>query len=149
MKTIGNIIVAGCLALMAGNAVAQGSDAVAEKPFAWTLQDCINWAKQQNITVQRNKVSARVSQLELQDAKQSRLPTVDFSTSQYVSNRPFQESYSGVIGSEVVSFSNKNSYSGNYGVNASMNLYNGGQTKNNIRLAKINTQIADLNILST
>ena len=116
--------------LMAMNANAQ--EAYYEKPYTWTLQDCIRWAKQQSITVQRKKVNVRTSQVDLKNAKANRLPTVDFSTSQYVSNRPFQESYSGVVGSEVISFSNKNSYSGNYGLNASMNLYNGGQTKNNI-----------------
>ena len=121
-------------------------EAYVEKPYTWTLQDCINWAKQQNITVQRNKMNVRTSQIDLQEAKANRLPTVEFSTSQYVSNRPFQESYSGVIGTEVVSFSNKNSYSGNYGVNASMNLYNGGLTKNNIKLAEINSQIAELRV---
>ena len=151
MKRFFLIVLAGCLELMAVNASAQDSQAtvdptVAEKPFSWTLQDCISWAKQQNITIQRNKVNVRSSHIDLQDAKSNRLPTVDFSTSQYLSNRPFQESYSGVIGSEVVSFSNKNSYSGNYGVNASMNLYNGGQTKNNIRRAEINTQIAELQV---
>lgn len=138
------ILLAGCLMLMAVKTNAQ--EAYAEKPYTWTLQDCINWAKQQNITVQRNKVNVRTSQIDLQEAKSNRLPTVEFSTSQYVSNRPFQESYSGVIGTEVVSFSNKNSYSGNYGVNASMNLYNGGLTKNNIKLAEINSQIAELRV---
>ena len=151
MKRFFLIVMAGCLELMAVNASAQEiqsavAPTVAEESFTWTLQDCINWAKQQNITIQRNKVNVRSSHIDLQDAKSNRLPTVDFSTSQYVSNRPFQESYSGVIGSEVVSFSNKNSYSGNYGVNASMNLYNGGQTKNNIRRAEINTQIAELQV---
>lgn len=137
---------------MAGNASAQGSAAVteaAEQPFAWTLQDCIDWAKQQSITVQRNKVNVRTSQINIQDAKANRLPTVDFTTSQYVTNRPFQETYSGVVGSEVISFSNKNSYSGSYNLGASMNLYNGGQTKNNIRLAEINTQIAELQVLAS
>ncbi|MBQ1746674.1 MAG: TolC family protein, partial [Muribaculaceae bacterium] len=146
MKSIGSIILAACMALTTPGAIAQTSPAAVEKPYTWTLQDCINWAKQQNITVQRNKVRVLNSQIDLKDAKANRLPTVDFSTSQYVSNRPFQESYSGVIGSEVVSFSNKNSYSGNYGLNASMNLYNGGQTKNNIRLAEINSQIAELQV---
>lgn len=146
MKSIGSIILAACMALTTPGAIAQTSPAAVEKPYTWTLQDCINWAKQQNITVQRNKVKVLNSQIDLKDAKANRLPTVDFSTSQYVSNRPFQESYSGVIGSEVVSFSNKNSYSGNYGLNASMNLYNGGQTKNNIRLAEINSQIAELQV---
>ena len=149
MKALGKILLAAGL-VMAGNAWGQDSTAVVqETPYAWTLQDCINWAKQQSITVQRNKVAVRTSQIAVQDAKANRLPTVEFSTSQYVSNRPFQESYSGVIGSEVVSFSNKNSYSGNYSLGASMNLYNGGQTKNNIRLAEINSQIAELQVLAS
>ena len=149
MKSIGNFLLAACLAIVAAGASAQTSTEAAEKPYTWTLQECIDWAKQQNITVQRNKVNVRTSQVALQDAKANRLPTVNFSTSQYVSNRPFQESYSGVIGTEVVSFSNKNSYSGNYSVDASMNLYNGGQTKNNIRLAEINSQIAELQVLAS
>ena len=151
MKSIGCILLAGCLHLAAPAAMAQGSADAGqpEKPFTWTLQDCIDWAKQQSITVQRNKVNARSSLIDLKDAKGNRLPTVEFSTSQNLSNRPFQESYSGVIGSEVISFSNKNSYSGSYSVGASMNLYNGGQTKNNIRMAEINSQIAELQVLAS
>ena len=149
MRPIGNFILAACLLLMAGSVMAQDNAATVEKPFAWTLQDCIAWAKQQNITVQRGKVAVRASQIELRDAKGNRLPTVDFSTNQYVSNRPFQETYSGVIGNEVVSYNNKNSYSGNYGLNATMNLYNGGQTRNNIKLAEINTQMQELNVLAS
>ena len=114
MKSIGSIILAACMALTTPGAIAQTSPAAVEKPYTWTLQDCINWAKQQNITVQRNKVRVLNSQIDLKDAKANRLPTVDFSTSQYVSNRP--------------------------------NLYNGGQTKNNIRLAEINSQIAELQV---
>ena len=147
MKMFGYILLAGMMALMPTVTDAQDSTTVVEEtPYLWTLQDCINWAKQQNITIQRNKVNVRTSQINLQDAKANRLPTVDFSTSQYVSNRPFQEVYSGVIGSEVVYFNTKNSYSGNYGLSASMNLYNGGQTKNNIKLAEINSQIAELQV---
>lgn len=150
MKSISYMLLAGCLMLITLSANAQDSTVVyQETPFTWTLQDCINWAKQQSVTVQRNKVNVRTSQIAVQDAKANRLPSVDFSTSQYVSNRPFQETYSGVIGSEVVSFSNKNSYSGNYSLGASMNIYDGGLTKNNIRLAEINTQIAELNVLAS
>ncbi len=146
---MGYILLAAFLT-MAGHAGAQDTTAtVAEQAYVWTLQDCINWAKQQSITVQRGKVDVRKAKVALEDAKSNRLPTVDFATSQYVSNRPFQETYSGVVGSEVVSFSNKNSYSGNYSVNASMNLYNGGQTKNNIRVAEINSQIAELQVLTS
>ena len=120
-----------------------------EKPYTWTLQDCINWAKQQNITVQRNKVNVRSSQLSLEDAKNNRLPTVNFSSNQQVGYRPFQETHSSVFGSEIISSNNRTSYSGSYGLNASMSLYDGGQIKNNIKLAEINSQIADLKVLAS
>ena len=160
MRTIVKLFVAGSIGVLAvAGADAQDTTAVTntvtvtpvvlEKPFTWTLQDCIDWAKQQNITVQRNKVNVRTQALNLEDAKNNRLPTVNFSSNQQVGYRPFQESHSSVIGSEVISSSNKTSYSGSYGVNASMSLYDGGQIKNNIKLAEINSQIAELNVLAS
>lgn len=128
---------------------AEATDEVIERPYTWTLQDCIDWAKRQNISVQRDKVNVRTSQLNLEDAKGNRLPVVSFSSNQQVNNRPFQESHSSVIGSEVISSSNKTSYTGSYGVSASMSLYDGGQIKNNIKLAELNSQIAELNVLAT
>ena len=124
-------------------------EAYQEKPFTWTLQDCIDWAKQQNITIQRKKVNVRSSALDLENAKNNRLPTVNFSSNQQVGYRPFQEIHSSVVGSEVISSSNRTSYSGSYGLNASMSLYDGGQIKNNIKLAEINSQIAELNVLAS
>ena len=151
--------VAVCAGLTAVDAYAQDTTAAIttpvttlpteEKPYVWTLQDCIDWAKQQSITVQRNKMNVRTSQIDLEDAKGNRLPTVNFSTNQQVGYRPFQESHASVIGSEVVSYSNRTSYTGSYGLNASMSLYDGGQIKNNIRLAELNTQIAELKVLAS
>ena len=165
MKPFGKFIIAGMLLMWAVNMNAQDSAAVAsapvvavtaepavtmvETPYTWTLQDCIDWAKQQNITIQRNKVNVRSQALNLEDAKNNRLPTVNFSSNQQMGYRPFQESHSAVIGSEVISSNNRASYSGSYGVNASMSLYDGGQIKNNIRLAEINSQIAELNVLAS
>ena len=160
MKTIAKLFVTVCLGLLAvAGATAQDTAAVSngitvtpvvlEKPFTWTLQDCIDWAKQQNITVQRNKVNVRSSALDLENARNNRLPTVNFSSNHQVGYRPFQETHSSVIGSEVISSSNKTSYSGSYNVNASMSLYDGGQIKNNIKLAEINSQIAELNVLAS
>ena len=160
MKAINKLFVAGCLGMLAVvGASAQDTTAVTntvtvtpvvlEKPFTWTLQDCIDWAKQQSITVQRNKVNVRTQALNLEDARNNRLPTVNFSTNQQLGYRPFQESHSAVIGSEVISTNNRTSYSGSYGLNASMSLYDGGQIKNNIRLAEINSQIAELNVLAS
>ena len=151
MNSIKKYFLAGCIGLLfAGGVTAQDSVAVySEKPFTWTLQDCIDWAKKQNITIQRNKVNVRSSALDLENAKNNRLPTVNFSSNQQLGYRPFQETHSAVIGNEIISSNNRASYSGSYGLNASMSLYDGGQIKNNIRLAEINSQIAELNVLAS
>jgi len=137
------------LQVLGQDSAAVVTNEVATQPTTWTLQQCIDWAKQQSITVQRNRVSERTAELNLADAKGNRLPTVSASSSQQFSNRPFQQGSSSVVGSEVVYTNNKNSYTGSYGVNASMTLYNGGQTGNNIKLAELNTQIAELNTLAS
>lgn len=147
MKKSSKWIVAALLAVLSlGNMQAQDSATVAQRPTSWTLRNCIDWAKQQNLTVRRNRISAGQAQIDLKDAKSAWLPTVSFSTNQNVTNRPFQESQSVVNGSTVVKTSHKTSYTGNYGLQASMPLYDGGQTKNNIKLQEINSQIADLTV---
>lgn len=117
---------------------------VAAKPASWTLRSCIDYAKQNNVTVRKNKVNAQSARLDLANAKAGRLPTVSASTSQQGSYAPFRKTSAVVNGSQVMSTGSKWTYSGNYGLEASMPVFDGGTTKNNIKLAEINTQIADL-----
>lgn len=127
---------------------AQDTTAMA-KPAVWSLQNCIDYAKQQNITIKRSKVNAQTAAVSVAQAKAAREPSLSFSTNQGFTNRPFQESSAMVNGSQVITSNNKNSYTGNYGLNAQMTLYDGGQTSNNIKLQKINSQIADLAVTSS
>ncbi len=117
---------------------------VAAKPASWTLRSCIDYAKQNNVTVRKNKVNAQSARLDLANAKAGRLPTVSASTSQQGSYAPFRKTSAVVNGSQVMSTGSKWTYSGNYGLEASMPVFDGGTTKNNIKLAEINSQIADL-----
>jgi outer membrane protein len=131
-----------------GSAMAQDTTSVA-KPSVWTLQSCIDYALKQNITIQKNKVSAASAAIDVKEAKAARLPDLSFSTSQDITNRPYQQSGSSVSGSQVITTSNKTSYTGNYGLNASMTLYNGGKMQKNIELQKLNSKIADLTVRSS
>ena len=112
----------------------------------WTLQRCIEHAKQENVGLQRKRVAVQQAQISVADARANRQPTVNFTSSQQYSNKPFQSSTPIVSGDEVISTTNKNSYSGTYAVNATMPLYNGGSTSNNIKLQQLNSQIAELNV---
>lgn len=131
------------------NAAAQSSDLLLSKPNVWSLEDCIRWAKQENVNIKRGRVSVEQQRINIDDARGNRLPTVSFSTSQGLAYRPFLANSMSVNGTQVTTNSHKGSYSGNYGVSASMPLYDGGQTTNNIKLQELNTQIAELAVDQT
>ena len=69
-------------------------------PAQWDLQSCIDYALEQNITIRKNRVTAASTQIDVKTAKAALFPSLSFSTSQQVVNRPYQESSSRVSGSE-------------------------------------------------
>ena len=58
------------------------------QPDQWTLQDCIDYALQQNITIQQNRLQAVSAEIDVRNAKNDFLPTVSGSVSQNVSYKP-------------------------------------------------------------
>lgn len=116
----------------------------------WTLKECINYAIQNNISLQKNNLQKESAQ---QDVKQSRgqlLPSVSFSTSQQLGYRPFTDSgMSTVTNGYIDDKVNNVSYNGNYGINANWTVWNGNKTQNNIRQAEISEQQAALNAEQT
>ena len=132
--------------LVALVALACGAAAMAQDGGAWTLSRCIDYAKSQSVTIKQRRVSVAQAELDVRDAKSSRLPSVSFTSAQRFSNRPFAATSALVNGTEVVATSSKNTYTGSYDINATMPLYDGGQIKNNIELQKLNTRIAELNV---
>lgn len=116
----------------------------------WTLQDCISYALQNNITLQKNRVS-RLSAIE--DVKQSQaalLPSLSASTSQNVSYNPWPEqgTYT-VAGSKVQTQVDKVYYNGSYGINANWTVWNGNRNYNQIKLNKITADQAALDSAQT
>jgi outer membrane protein len=84
--------------------------------------------------------------VDLLTAKAALFPSLSFSTSHNVVNRPFQETSSYVSGSEILQNSGKTSYNGNYGLNAQWTLYNGGKRLNTIKQEKLNSKAAELDV---
>lgn len=48
--------------------MAFAQDSLKVKPTAWTLEDCINWAKQENVSVKRGRVSVEQQRINIADA---------------------------------------------------------------------------------
>ena len=115
-------------------------------PAQWDLQSCIDYALQQNITIRKNRVNAESTQIDVKTAKAALFPSLSFSTSQNMVNRPYQESSRTISGSEVIETTSKTSYNGNYGLNASWTIYNGSKRLNTIKQEKLNNQAANLDV---
>ena len=118
-------------------------------PAQWDLQSCIDYALEQNITIRKNRVTAASTQIDVKTAKAALFPSLSFSTSQQVVNRPYQESSSRVSDSEIISTNSKTSYNGNYGLNASWTLYNGSKRLKTIQQEKLNNQVAELDVATS
>lgn len=118
-------------------------------PTQWDLQSCIDYALQQNITIRKNRVNAASTLIDVKTAKAALFPSLSFSTSQNVVNRPYQETSRTISGSEVIETSSKTSYNGNYGLNASWTVYNGNKRLNTIKQEKLNNQSANLEVATS
>lgn len=110
----------------------------------WTLDDCISYALENNISLKQSRLTAESAEIDVKTARSALFPNLSFSTSQSLINRPYQESSSTVSGTEILYSENSTNYSGNYGLNASWNIYSGGANRKTIRQNELNSRIAHL-----
>lgn len=115
-------------------------------PAQWTLQTCIDYALQQNITIRKNRLSAESAEVDVKTAKAALFPSLSASVSQRVVNRPKSETNTIIDGDNIKSTQSKTSYNGSYGIDASWTLYNGGRRLNTIKQQQLNNRIAELNV---
>lgn len=96
----------------------------------WTLQMCINRALQQNIQIQQTFLNNEVNQINAEQAKASRFPSINANVNQNFGwGKQLDEK------NEFGSFSGSNST--NYSVSSSINLYNGFKIRNTIKQSEL------------
>lgn len=109
----------------------------------WTLQQCIDYALANNVTLLKNRTTEQSSAVDVAEAKAGKLPSLNGSVSQNLTYRPFQDTGGNFVNGGIASTaSDKATQSGTYGVNASWVVWNGGKTKMNITNAEMNQQLA-------
>lgn len=119
---------------------AQDSTLLSQK--AWTLEDCINYARENNIQINSLRLSSDAASLDLQQSKYNRLPNVTGSVSQSLVN---SNNADPVIGG----FQTQANFSSSYGVSSSLTVYNGGYLNNDIRSKSLSLQSANLTVQET
>ena len=111
---------------------------------AWTLQDCLDYALQHNIQVQKNRISEERGEVSLWQDKGALFPSLSFSTNHSVGYRPFTEVINVVQGDQVTSTRSNVTYQGTYGLNANVTLWNGGINYKNIKQQELQNRITAL-----
>lgn len=108
--------------------------AVKGQDEGWTLQQCMDYALQHNISLKKSKANEQSSAVNLKEAKAAWLPSFSASLSQNMNTRPFQEEMTSIVNGGITSSaSDKTTWSGSYGVSASWTVWNGGQRSLNIK----------------
>ena len=116
----------------------------------WTLQECIDYAMQHNITLQRAKLQLQSSKEDVSQSKAALLPSLNASTNHNLSYRPWQESGMATVTNGTVNTGiDKTSYNGSYGLNASWTVWNGNRNRNQVKLNKLSEGQAELGIQET
>lgn len=116
----------------------------------WTLKDCIDYAMQNNITLQQSRLQKQSATEDRKQSQAALFPSLSASTNQSVGYRPWLSSgmttvTNGTVNTKV----NKTYYNGTYGINASWTVWNGNQNRNQVKLNEVSEEQADLNIAET
>ena len=116
----------------------------------WTLQECLDYAMQHNITLQRAKLQLQSTKEDVSQSKAALLPSLNASTSHNLAYRPWQESGMATVTNGTVSTGiDKASYNGSYGLNAQWTVWNGNRNRNQVKLNQLAEEQAELEIQET
>ena len=116
----------------------------------WTLQDCINYALQHNISLQKTRLQRLTAAEDVKESQAALLPLLSGMVSQNVSYNPWPQSGSYTItGSRVQTQVDKVYYNGSYGINASWMVWNGNRNHNQIKLNKMAEERLSLDSATT
>lgn len=115
--------------LLAGTAVS------VQAQETWTLETCIQYAKDNNITVKQAQANVRTAMLSEKQAKASRLPNVSASAN-------VGEQFGRTIDPTTNQFSTSATSFNSLGLNAGVNLFSGGLINHSIKQAGWDLQAA-------
>ena len=111
----------------------------------WTMQECIDYAMANNITLQKSKLQKQSATEDLKGSKAALLPTLNASTNQSVGYQPWKDSGVSTVTNGMVNTKvDKTYYNGSYAVNAQWTVWNGNRNTNTIKLSKITEDEAEL-----
>ena len=116
----------------------------------WTLQDCIDYAMENNITLKKSQLQKQSATEDLKGAKAALLPTLSASTNQSLGYQPWKDTGMAYVTNGTVNTKvDKTSYNGSYSLSGQWTVWNGNRNTNTIRLDELSEQQAELSAQET
>ncbi|MCC8197794.1 MAG: TolC family protein [Tannerellaceae bacterium] len=109
-----------------------------ETRVVWTLQECLEYALENNIQLNQNRINYLSGQEDVLLAKAQLFPSLSGTANQNYTNYPARNSES-----------SHHSYSGNYGVNTNWTLFNGNRRRINIQQQELQNELQELTVEQT
>lgn len=145
MKKFWMTLLTGILLSMSINVAAQQLDSKTTGKRQWTLKECIDYALQNNISLQKTRLSKLSAQEDLLQSKTALLPSLSASTSHNATYRPWPETGSATVANGyAVTSVDKVYYNGTYGISSNWTVWNGNRNRNAVKLNEMATQQAEL-----
>lgn len=108
----------------------------------WTLEECINRALEENITVNQKKLSNTSTELTLVQSKAARIPTLSGSTGQSFS-------FGRSLDPHTNTYEALNIASSNFSLSSNVSLFTGFQTTNTIRKNELDLKAGEFDLEKT
>lgn len=109
----------------------------------WTLKECINYALENNISLQKTQIKKASANEDYLQSKAALLPSLSASSNQNVSYTPWVTS--GISGDGYTKSSvDKVYYNGSYSVMGNYVIWNGNKNRNQVKLNKLTYEAAAL-----
>lgn len=110
----------------------------------WTLQECIDYALENNISLKQAKIKTMQSHEDMLQSRSALFPSVSFSTNQNMNYRPFSSSTTNITNGSMTTNTNKVTYNGSYGINANWTVWNWNKNRMAIKQNRLTEEKNEL-----
>jgi len=109
----------------------------------WTLEECIAYARENNITLKKAKLQQQQAEEEVKGSRAALLPSLSGSTNHSIGYRPWQDNGTTTVTNGMVNTKiDKSYYNGSYGLNAQWTVWNGNKNRNTLKQNKLKAEQA-------
>ncbi len=103
----------------------------------WTLEDCITYARQQNIQVQKSRLAEETAEVNIKESKAALFPSLSGSLSQSFRNSQ--------VKNDNGDYRYESNFGGDYNLSAGLTVFNGKRNLYNIKQAELAKEVQELN----